>query len=202
MSETRRWTHPWADVVLDRDDGSIPVVAVPPAPSDPAAVRGMFAQLPTGIAAICAEVDGTPQGMVATSLSVGASFAPPLALLAVQRESRTWPRIAAAPRLGVSVLAEANAAAVRALASREGDRFAGVDIARSREGAAFVRGARLWLECRIVSEQELGDHRAIVLEVLGASSLAGASPLVYLAGRVLVAPDGAPEEPEGEGASA
>jgi flavin reductase (DIM6/NTAB) family NADH-FMN oxidoreductase RutF len=189
------WMHPWADVVLDRDDGSVPIVSVPSAPVDPGAVRGMFAQLPTGIAAVCAEWDGVPQGMVATSFSVGASFVPPLVVLSVQRDSRTWPRIAAATRLGVSVLAESNAAAVRRLASREGDRFAEVDVVRSEQGAIFVRGARLWLECRVVQQQELGDHLLVALEALGASSLPNAAPLIYHDGRVLVAGAASPAEP-------
>ena len=181
------WTHPWADFELEHDDGSVPVVTVPAAPVDPVALRGMFSQHPSGIAAICAELDGTPHGMVATSFSVGASFDPPLVLFSAQGDSGTWPRLATAPRLGVSVLAEVNAAAVRRLASRRGDRFADVGIARSRDGAVFVAGARLWLECRLVSQQPLGDHTLVVLQVLGASSLADAAPLVYHDGEVVAA---------------
>lgn len=181
------WTHPWSEFELEPDDGSVPFVSVPPAPLDPAALRGMFAQHPTGIAAICAEAEGSPHGMVATSFSVGASFDPPLVLFSVHAGSRTWPRLAAARRLGVSVLAETNAAAVRRLASRRGDRFEGVGITRSRDGAVFVAGARLWLECRLVSQQPLGDHTLVVLEVLGASSLEDAVPLVYHDGQVVIA---------------
>jgi len=184
VSETR-WTHPWADFELEPDDGSVPIAVVPPAPTDPEALRGMFAQHPTGIAAICAELDGVPHGMVATSFSVGASFDPPLVLFSAQNASNTWPRLAAAPRIGVSVLAGSNAAAVRRLASRQGDRFAGIDIARSRDGAVFVAGARLWLECRLVSQQPLGDHTLVVLQVVGASSLESAPPLVYHDGQVV-----------------
>jgi flavin reductase (DIM6/NTAB) family NADH-FMN oxidoreductase RutF len=181
------WTHPWADFELDPDDGTVPIVSVPAAPTDPTVLRGMFAQHPTGIAAICAELDGVPHGMVATSFSVGASFDPPLVLFSAQGDSSTWPRLAAAPRIGVSVLAESNAAAVRRLASRRGDRFAGVQISRNRHGAVFIVDARLWLDCRVVSQQPLGDHTLVVLEVIGASSLAGAAPLVYHDGQLVAA---------------
>jgi len=181
------WTHPWAEFDFEAAEGDMPVVQVPAAPADEAGVRGMFAQHPTGIVAICAEVDGAPHGMVATSFSVGASFDPPIVLFAAQRDSRTWPRLAAAERLGVSVLAAEHAPAVRSLASRNGDRFAQVELARSPAGAVFLRGARLWLECRPVLERELGDHSLVALEVLGASSLPGAAPLVYHDGQVVVA---------------
>ncbi len=180
------WTHPWADFVVDTEAARIRRVVVPAAPDDPGALRGMFAQHPTGIAAICAQRDGAPHGMIATSFSVGASFEPPLVLFSAQRSSRSWPRIAESAHVGVSVLAEANTPTVARLASRSGERFAGVEIAVSDAGAVFVVGARLWLECRVVSQQELGDHTLVVLEVVGASSSADASPLVYHDGQTVV----------------
>ena len=178
------WIHPWADFVLDRSDGT-PVVVVPSALTEPVAVRGMFSQHPTGIAAICAEVEGVPNGMVVTSLSVGASFEPPFVVFSAQQTSRTWERLSTAARIGVSVLAEENAESVVRIASRRGDRFADTAIARSPDGAVFIVGARLWLDCRPVSQLPLGDHTLVVLEVVGASSRQGAVPLVYHDGEVV-----------------
>jgi flavin reductase (DIM6/NTAB) family NADH-FMN oxidoreductase RutF len=179
------WTHPWAEFDVTLDNGPVPTVVVPSVPTDLAALRGMFAQHPTGIAAICAELGGVAHGMVATSFSVGASFEPPLVLFSAQNNSKSWPRLAAAPQIGVSVLSADNAVAVRRLASRLGDRFDGVHISRNRLGAIFVVGARLWLDCRVVSQLPLGDHTLVALEVLGSSSLPTAVPLVYHDGKVI-----------------
>ncbi|MDF2990517.1 MAG: oxidoreductase [Microbacterium sp.] len=178
------WDHPFADLEFSRSDDGSPRTSVPHVPDDPAALRRMFSQYPTGVAAICAHVDGEAHGMVVTSFTVGASFDPPLVLLAAQRSSRTWPLLARAERLGISVLAEANREVVSRLASRTADRFAGVAVARSAEGAVFVQNARLWLDCALREQLELGDHELAVLEVHGASSLATAEPLVYHDGRL------------------
>lgn len=146
--------------------------------------RAEFAQHPTGIVAICADVAGIRHGMVATSFTVGVSFAPPLVLFSAQKSSRTWPEIARAETIGVSVLGADNAPVVRAMSSRSGDRFAEVRVARTDGGAVLVEGARLWLECRLHAVTEAGDHLLVVLEVLGASSDRHIRPLTYHDGAV------------------
>ncbi|MDY0830181.1 flavin reductase family protein [Microbacterium sp. BG28] len=176
------WNHPWAEIVPGPDGTARTVL--PAAPTDADAVRDMFAQHPTGIAAICALTPEGPQAMVATSFALGISFAPPLVLFSAQQSSRTWPLIAGAAHIGVSVLGEENAAAVRTLASRSGDRFAGLVTAQTDGGAILIDGARMWLECRVHSDEPLGDHRLIVLEVLGGSSHRGTAPLIYHDGGV------------------
>jgi flavin reductase (DIM6/NTAB) family NADH-FMN oxidoreductase RutF len=176
------WDHPWAEAVGAAGDA--PVVRVPAAPTDPAAVRGMFAQHPTGIVAICAEVDGARHGMIATSFTVGVSFTPPLVLFSAQLSSRTWPEIARAGTIGVSVLGAGNAAVVSAMSSRSGERFSQVRVARTEGGAVLVDGARMWLECRVHMTGEMGDHRLVVLEVLGGSSQRQVPPLTYHDGAV------------------
>lgn len=178
------WQHPFAPVEFSRPDDDVPTTSIPGVPADAAALRQMFSQYPTGVAAVCAHVDGEARGMVVTSFTVGASFDPPLVLLSAQHSSRTWPQLAAAPRLGISVLSEANRDVVMTLASRTADRFAGVALARSREGALFVQGARLWLDCALRQRLPLGDHELAVLDVHGASGLATAEPLIYHDGRL------------------
>lgn len=176
------WDHPWAEAIDPADDA--PLVSVPRAPTDPAAVRGMFAQHPTGIVAICAELDGVRHGMIATSFTVGVSFSPPLVLFSAQRSSRTWPEIGRAATIGVSVLGADNAPVVKAMSSRSGDRFAHVRVARTQGGAVFIDGARLWLECRVHATSELGDHLVVVLEVLGGSGRPNIRPLTYHDGAI------------------
>jgi flavin reductase (DIM6/NTAB) family NADH-FMN oxidoreductase RutF len=70
----------------------------------PAALRQAFGRFPSGIAALCAQIDGTPNGIVASSFTVGVSMEPPLVMFAVQNTSRTWPVLRGADRIGVSIL--------------------------------------------------------------------------------------------------
>ncbi|MBF4633409.1 flavin reductase family protein [Agreia pratensis] len=183
------WTQPWAEFEVPDDDSGR--VEMPPVPSDPAAVRQMFAEYPAGVAAICADIDQSAVGMVVTSLTVGASFDPPCVLVSIQRDSKTWASLSTAPRIGVSVLSENNAEEVRRLASRTGDRFDRSVLGRTVDGAVFISGARLWLECRILSAMPTGDHFVVVLEVTGASAHKTARPLIYHTGSTVSLPSSA-----------
>jgi flavin reductase (DIM6/NTAB) family NADH-FMN oxidoreductase RutF len=145
----------------------------------PASVKSAFGAFPSGVAALCAEVDGVKVGMVASSFSVGVSFAPPMVMFSVQNSSSTWPTLKTADRIGISILGDAHDAACYQLSSRRGDRFAGLDVHRTDAGALFVHDAAVWLECVIRSEIPAGDHHVVVLEVTSLRVVEGREPLVY-----------------------
>ena len=146
----------------------------------PDALRGAFGRFPSGVAALCADVDGAPQGIVASSFTVGVSLEPPLVMFAVQNTSRTWPVVRQAKRIGVSVLGAAHDGVCRQIASRTGDRFRGLDLRISAEGAVFLADAALWLDCSVHSSVPAGDHQVVLLEVHGFSTHEGAHhPLVF-----------------------
>jgi flavin reductase (DIM6/NTAB) family NADH-FMN oxidoreductase RutF len=147
--------------------------------SDPAEVRSAFGRFPSGIAALCAEIDGVPVGLVATSFSVGVSYDPPLVLFSVQNSSTTWPVLRTATRVGVSILGSEHAAICSQLASRKGDRFAGIELTTSDDGALFIHDSALWLDCEIVSETPAGDHKIVLLEVKSLRVADGTEPLIY-----------------------
>lgn len=145
----------------------------------PTALRRAFGRFPSGIAALCAEIDGVPQGIVASSFTVGVSMEPPLVMFAVQNTSRTWPVLRSAQRIGVSVLGTGHDGVCRQIASRDGDRFAGLEL-HEAEGALFLDEAALWLECSIENEVPAGDHAVVLLRVHGYSTHEDAhEPLVF-----------------------
>ncbi|WP_066297527.1 flavin reductase family protein [Arthrobacter luteolus] len=145
----------------------------------PTALRRAFGRFPSGIAALCADIDGAPQGIVASSFTVGVSMEPPLVMFAVQNTSRTWPVLRAAQRIGVSVLGTGHDGVCRQIASRDGDRFAGLEL-HEAEGALFLDEAALWLDCSIENEVPAGDHAVVLLRVHGYSTHEDAhEPLVF-----------------------
>ena len=146
----------------------------------PNTLRNVFAQHPSGVAALCAIVDGEPQGIVASSFTVGVSMDPPLVMFAVQNTSRTWPVIRSSARIGVSVLSEKNEGVCRQIASKTGDRFAGLRLDSTDEGALLLHDASLWLDCSVEQEIPAGDHHVVLLRVHGhQASDESASPLVF-----------------------
>ena len=147
--------------------------------TDQKAIETAFAGFPSGVAALTALVDGIPSGLVATSFTVGVSFDPPLVLFSVRNSSTTWPILRTARRIGVSILGSAHEAACMQLASRSRDRFAGLATETSEEGAMFLHGSVMWLDCEISAEIPAGDHSVIVLAVHSIKHAADIEPLVY-----------------------
>jgi flavin reductase (DIM6/NTAB) family NADH-FMN oxidoreductase RutF len=150
---------------------------------DPAALRKAFGHFPSGVAALSAIIEGEPTGIVASSFSVGVSFNPPLVLFSVQNQSSTWPKLRAAPRIGVSILGSEHGDTCLQLASRKADRFAGLDLTTTDDGALFIGGSSLWLDCEIVSETPAGDHHIVLLEVKSLKIESDMEPLIYHAAR-------------------
>lgn len=146
----------------------------------PDVLRNAFAQHPSGIAALCTIVDGKPQGIVASSFTVGVSMDPPLVMFAVQNTSRTWPVVRASQRIGVSILGESHDGVCRQIASKSGDRFAGLRLDSTDDGALFLHEAALWLDCSVEQEIPAGDHHVVLLRVHGHATHEGANaPLVF-----------------------
>ncbi|VXB82307.1 flavin reductase family protein [Citricoccus sp. K5] len=130
-------------------------------------LRSAFSHFPSGVAALAGVANGSKEGLVASSFTVGVSLEPALVSFAVQNTSRTWPRLKQAERIGISILGEDHTDVCRQLASKEGDRFAGLDIRSTDEGAIFLDGAALWLDTTVYSELPAGDHTMVLLEVHG-----------------------------------
>lgn len=145
---------------------------------DPAALRRAFTLYPRGVMAVAAMVDGEQVGL-AVSAFVSVSLDPPLIVLCIDRESRTWPKLSQAGSIGVSVMHENQAWLGRQLASRRSDRFANATFEERPAGALLLDRSVSRLECTIENTVEGGDHLIVVLRVVGMWGNPGAEPLVW-----------------------
>ncbi|OBG68906.1 flavin reductase family protein [Mycobacterium sp. E3339] len=144
----------------------------------PSTLREAFGHFPSGVVAIAAEVQGTREGLAASTF-VPVSLEPPLVSFCVQNTSMTWPKLKDLPMLGISVLGEAHDAAARALAAKTGDRFAGLETESRESGAVFIKGTGLWLESAIEQLIPAGDHTIVVLRVKEVTIDADVAPIVF-----------------------
>ncbi|WP_026821034.1 flavin reductase family protein [Arthrobacter castelli] len=147
---------------------------------NPESLRRAFSGFPSGVAALCSTVGGQPEGIVASSFTVGVSLDPPLVMFAIQRTSKTWPVLRTSARIGVSILGTGHEDACLQIASKSADRFAGLDLHTTDGGSILLNDAALWLDCSVEREMPAGDHEVVLLRVHGASANEyGEDPLVY-----------------------
>ncbi len=155
--------------------------AGPPRSFDPLDLRRAFSQFPQGVVAVAAEVDGRPEGIVASTFTVGVSLEPPLVTFAVQHTSSTWPKLReAGGHLGVSVIGRDQFGLCRQIASKDRDnRFAGVGYQVDGNGALVIDEVPMWLKTRIHAQFPAGDHDVVVLEILDLGVQEEAAGLVF-----------------------
>lgn len=149
---------------------------------EPLHLRRVFGNFPTGVAALAALVDDRPQGIAVSSFT-SVSFEPAMVLVCIAHTSTTWPMLSSTRRLGVSILSADHQQACRQLASRTGDRFAGLDWRATESGAVLLDGAAAWFECSVEQENCAGDHDIVVLRVHDLGGDHTVAPLIFHASR-------------------
>ncbi|MDB5738545.1 MAG: flavin reductase domain protein FMN-binding protein [Sphingomonas bacterium] len=119
--------------------------------------RRILGHYPTGVCAITAIVDGQPVAMVVGSFT-SVSLDPPLVAFLPDRKSTSWPKIEAAGRFCVNVLAEHQEDVCRVLASKAENKFETVPYRLSDAGLPIVNGVVAWIDCDLYAVHEAGDH--------------------------------------------
>jgi flavin reductase (DIM6/NTAB) family NADH-FMN oxidoreductase RutF len=144
---------------------------------------GCFA---TGVTVITVDCEGQVQGMTANAFA-SVSLDPPLVLVCVDHRARTHAHLHAKKRFGVNVLSEdqqviseyyARAAQDHGHAERE----AGARFDRTTHGTPVLNGALAYLECRLHTAQDAGDHTIFIAEVEEVVVREG-NPLLYYRAR-------------------
>ncbi|MET8798197.1 flavin reductase family protein [Nocardia sp. NPDC004568] len=147
-------------------------------PADGTGLRRAFANFPSGVVAVCAEVDGKPVGL-AVSTFVPVSLDPPLVSFCIQNSSSTWPKLVDAGYLGLSLLGTDQQDAARSLSSRTGDRFRDLELHEGTGEAVFIQGASVWIEGSPEAHVPAGDHTVVILRINRLAIHPDRDPLVF-----------------------
>lgn len=140
--------------------------------------REVLARYATGVAIVSAIDGGKPVGMTVQSLC-SLSLDPPLVLICPARSSTTWPRVRAARKLCINLLAEDQAPLARQFARSGTEKYAGVPWTPAPvSGSPVVREALAWIDCDLEEEYPGGDHMVAICRV---TELAGRDlpPLLF-----------------------
>jgi flavin reductase (DIM6/NTAB) family NADH-FMN oxidoreductase RutF len=144
---------------------------------------GAFA---TGVTIITVDLDGEVHGMTANAFT-SVSLDPMLVLVCVDHSTRTHAHLHAKKRFGINVLCEDQRAVSEYYARPErthehAEAEAGASFDRTAHGTPVLRGALAYLECRLQSVQEAGDHSIFIGEVEDVVVREG-DPLLFFRGR-------------------
>jgi len=154
---------------------------------DEARFRQVLGHFATGVTVVtsCDEA-GAPIGLAVNSFT-SVSIDPPLVAFCVGRKSRTWPRIRAAGRFAVNILAADQEAVSRRFATTGGgrarfDRFEGVGWHPSAAGSPVIEGVLAWIDATVDDEHDAGDHVLVMGRVSALEVVREGSPLVFYRG--------------------
>jgi flavin reductase (DIM6/NTAB) family NADH-FMN oxidoreductase RutF len=144
---------------------------------------GCFA---TGVTIITVDLDGEIHGMTANAFA-SVSLDPMLALVCVDHTTRTHAHLHARKRFGINVLCENQRAISEYYARPErandkAESEAGARFDRTRHGTPVLHGALAYLECRLRSAEDAGDHTIFIADVEEVVVREG-NPLLFFRGK-------------------
>jgi flavin reductase (DIM6/NTAB) family NADH-FMN oxidoreductase RutF len=151
---------------------------------------GCFA---TGVTVITVDYEGTVQGMTANAFT-SVSLDPLLVLVCVAHEARTHSHLHARKRFGINVLSENQRAISEHYARPDRDPAraepeAGARFDRTAHGTPALQGALAYLECRLQSAQDAGDHTIFIAEVEDVVVRTGRPLLYFQSGYWAIGPE-------------
>lgn len=140
---------------------------------------GMFA---TGIAVVTTiGTDGRPLGLTINSFN-SVSLKPPLILWSLAKAQSNRIAFEGCEHYAINVLSSGQQALSQRFASREADRFAGLDnLGEGIGGIPLLPDCLAWFECRNATRYEGGDHLIFLGEVVDFAKRDG-EPLLYYSG--------------------
>jgi flavin reductase (DIM6/NTAB) family NADH-FMN oxidoreductase RutF len=146
-------------------------------PIDDAHFRLAMSHFASGVTIVTTSHDGKPFGMTVASFA-SLSLHPPLVLVCIERSVKTHDAIAVAGKFGVSILSSAQADISSKFASRNDDKFGGVELVPGEIDVPLIAGALTAIECRVYDQLPGGDHSIFIGEVLKIHTTEG-DPLLY-----------------------
>jgi len=152
----------------------------------PAEFREAMGCFATGVTIVTVDLEGEVHGMTANAFA-SVSLEPLLLLVCVDRNARTHAHLQSKKRFGINILAEhqrliseyyAQPVSTHEHAQEE----AGARFDRTPQGTPILHGALAYLECRLQSAQEAGDHTIFIAEVEDVVVHPG-DPLLFFRGK-------------------
>jgi flavin reductase (DIM6/NTAB) family NADH-FMN oxidoreductase RutF len=144
-------------------------------------LRALFREVPSPVAVVTVDVAGQAAGLTVDSL-VPLSLEPPLVGFALRRHAALHELVREAGAFAVSILASGQEHLAQHFARGVPPigLWIGIETTTGELGAPLIAGALGWVECRLASEVDAGDHTLFVGSVEAARRGPGREALVHL----------------------
>jgi len=140
------------------------VAPEPAAPLDPATLRRVLGQFPTGVTIVTAALGGNRLGMTANSFS-SVSLEPPLVQWSVAKSAPSHDAFVEADAFAIHFLGEGHRELALRFGGRNPDKFSAVPHEAGLTGAPLLTELAPIFECRTWARYPGGDHTILVGEV-------------------------------------
>lgn len=151
---------------------------------DPARFRAAMGRFATGVSIMTTVVDDVYHGMTASAVS-SVSLDPPLVLVCVARDALMATRVREADAFALSFLAADQTGTSDWFADprrpKGVEEFASIDTRIEVTGSPVLPGNVAWVDCRVFSISDGGDHLVVLGEVVAAGA-GDRPPLLYYRG--------------------
>jgi len=153
--------------------------------AEPDKFREALARFATGVTVITVDYQGEVHGMTANAFA-SVSLDPMLVLVCVDHKAQTHAELHAKKRFGVNILSATQRAISEYYARpdrthQRAEEEAGARFDRTQHGTPALQGALAYLECRLHTSQDAGDHTIFIAEVEDMVVREG-EPLIYFRG--------------------
>ena len=144
-------------------------------------LRALFREIPSPVAVVTVDVAGQAAGLTVDSV-MSLSIDPPLVGVSLRRHAALHELVREAGAFAVSILASSQEHLAQHFARGVPPigLWTGIETRTGELGAPLLEGALGWIECRLASELETGDHTFFVGSVESALRGPGPEALVHL----------------------
>ncbi len=151
-------------------------------PVDPKVFRDVLGHYPTGVVVVTGrEADGEILAMVVGTFN-SVSLDPPLVSFMPMKTSRTFERMLNCSSLCINILGGEQEDIVLTVAQRWENKLDGIDWFPSPSGDPVLSESVAWIDARIATTVEAGDHWIALCEVHDMAVTNPVSPLIFFQG--------------------
>ncbi len=150
---------------------------------DPQQKKKALRMVSYGLYVVTATAGGKYAAGTVTWLSQ-CSFAPPLIMAGIRRDSELYKMIKSSRAFAVHIVGKGQKKLATTFFKNpviEGDTLSGYHFETGKTGSPVLEDAAAWFECRVVDETKHGDHTVFIAEVVAAGVRHEEEPLTVRA---------------------